>query len=520
MVEEILVDRFGSDEWLDLAIYVQPTVRFEKGNIPGRVVARQISATYEENGVDHRIKYDFSPAPGEIDGKSVCGDDNPINAFGTWLTQESPYQAADANLLMMDTEGGGCGGGNTATVPVRNITHDPERVIESGDGDWAQNVSACLHELGHCLGIDHNPHPGLGWNDHDREVWHRTPNNSANGVDNLCGDRIESREYNSKVSHLYFTECSYQHFEYADKPPIGEGGGIEGPTATFEYTTEGLTVHLDASKSGDPDGQIEDYAWDAGGIRAHGEQISVDFPSEGTYPIELTVWDDDGLNDTMTHDVTVQQSSGGGGDEPPVAVFDYDADGEWLDLDAGASHHPDGQIVEYNWIVDPGAIPASGETTFYQFAESGDYTVTLEVVGDGGQSDTAVATVTIQIGGSNDPPVADFGYETEPVGGETPGTIHLDASASNDPDGQIEDYRWDVGGVVVHGEQATVDVDSPGDYDVTLTVWDGGGQSDSVTATATVGGGGEPPGDGGNGRILAAAVGGAALLWVASRRET
>jgi PKD repeat protein len=82
------------------------------------------------------------------------------------------------------------------------------------------------------------------------------------------------------------------------------------PTAAFTATPSGLSVGLDASASGDSDGSITSYAWTFGdGTSGSGVTTQHTYAVAGTYPVTLTVTDDDGATTTLTKDVTV--TSGG-----------------------------------------------------------------------------------------------------------------------------------------------------------------------------------------------------------------
>ena len=78
------------------------------------------------------------------------------------------------------------------------------------------------------------------------------------------------------------------------------------PNAAFTSSVDDLTANVDGSGSDDPDGTIESYAWDFGDdSTGSGATATHRYGASGTYTVELTVTDDRGDTDTITHDVTV-----------------------------------------------------------------------------------------------------------------------------------------------------------------------------------------------------------------------
>jgi PKD repeat protein len=86
---------------------------------------------------------------------------------------------------------------------------------------------------------------------------------------------------------------------------------------------------------------------------------------------------------------------------------------------------------------------------------------------------------------SNAKPTASF--IVTPDNGYAPLQVQLDASASSDPDGQIVEYRWDLGnGGTATGRQATLVYSDPNQYTISLTVVDNDGATSQTAATKTI----------------------------------
>jgi len=78
------------------------------------------------------------------------------------------------------------------------------------------------------------------------------------------------------------------------------------PTARFSSTVADLKASFTGAASTDSDGTVASYAWEYGDTET-GTGVSPDhtYTTAGTYTVKLTVTDDDGATDSVTHDVTV-----------------------------------------------------------------------------------------------------------------------------------------------------------------------------------------------------------------------
>ncbi|WP_255557301.1 PKD domain-containing protein [Paeniglutamicibacter sp. Y32M11] len=78
------------------------------------------------------------------------------------------------------------------------------------------------------------------------------------------------------------------------------------PTASFTNSCTGMSCSFDASASADGDGTVAQSAWDFGdGSTGSGTTVQHSFAAAGTYPVRLTVTDNDGATGTLLRSITV-----------------------------------------------------------------------------------------------------------------------------------------------------------------------------------------------------------------------
>ncbi len=166
--------------------------------------------------------------------------------------------------------------------------------------------------------------------------------------------------------------------------------------------------------------------------------------------------------------------------------------GSPVSFDASGSSDPDGTIAKYEWDLDGnGSYETDTGTTAKAsatYATEGDRQVGLRVTDNGGASDTATRTVTVQNHGLQ----ASFTASPNPVAPNA--TVTLDGSASTTPDGAIVKYEWDLDGNGSYETNSgaspttTTSYPSPGEYQVGLRITGEGGPTATTTRIVYVGG--------------------------------
>ena len=260
---------------------------------------------------------------------------------------------------------------------------------------------------------------------------------------------------------------------------------------TVAVTTPGSTVSFNGSATApDSGGSITGLSWNFGDPSSGNNTSTATNPSHlfanaGTYTVTLTATDDLGVSTQATATVKV--------DAPPTAAFSASATtaspaspGTAVSFNASASSDSVGTITDYSWnfgdgspVDDAGTTPTAAHT----YATRGNYTVTLTVTNDDGQTGTAMQTVTV-----DDPPTVSV---TPSATVTTPSSPVSFASTASSPDagtgGSISTYHWNFGdGTSAAVQNPSHTYTSPGAYTVTLTVTDDLGVSSSASTTITV----------------------------------
>jgi PKD repeat protein len=261
---------------------------------------------------------------------------------------------------------------------------------------------------------------------------------------------------------------------------------INGPASALV----GEPVIFDSGGSRDPDGTIVSYVWDFGDgglsqlARSSESTLAHIYSAPGTYQVSLTVTDDGGLSDTAAHTIVIEEPAPS--NQPPQAVIDGPTKGlveEVLTFDASRSSDPDGRIVSYAWDFGDSAT-SNGVNVSHSYSTAGTYNVTLTVTDDGGLRDTSTFTLLIEEPVTNQPPVAMINGVSNGQVGES---LSFESSSSSDSDGSIVSYAWDFGdSAMANGVNVSHSYNKAGNYNVTLTVTDDGGLSDTSTYTLLI----------------------------------
>ncbi len=238
--------------------------------------------------------------------------------------------------------------------------------------------------------------------------------------------------------------------------------------------------------STDSDGFIVKWLWELENnsfiefnLQTYRKTVNYVFTKSGVYTVKLTVTDNNGLTNTATFDIIVNNSL-------PNSEFTISPNPinskESANFDGSKSFDSDGAIVSYNWdFGDTVRQDNASSNVSHIYNRPGEYTITLEVIDNFGASNISQKNLTV----NNRKPTARISYTSLVV--KAPGSLSFSGQNSFDEDGNIVSYAWVVSnGQVSSLQNPTFQFTSEGSFTVTLTVTDDFGDSNSSQVVVNV----------------------------------
>ncbi|MBT9186732.1 PKD domain-containing protein [Zobellia russellii] len=242
-----------------------------------------------------------------------------------------------------------------------------------------------------------------------------------------------------------------------------------------------LMVDFTGSGSTDDTG-VTAYSWDfKDGNSSDKPDPSHTFESAGSYEVELTVTDEEGLKNKETVSITVESKE----NTAPVAKLSASKTSGTLPLTVnftGSGSTDDTDVTAYSWDFKDGNSSDKSDPS-HTFKSAGSYEVELTVTDAEGLKDTKTVSIRVDAP-ANQPPMAKVGASTQ--SGQAPLTINFTGSNSSDDIG-VTAYMWDFkDGSTSNKSNPSHTFDSAGTYEVELTVADVDGLQNKETITVNV----------------------------------
>ena len=449
------------------------------------------TTTNEDNPVTIQVLSNDSDPDG--DSLNVAGVTNPSNGTvtnngGNVIYDPNPdFNGPDTfNYTVED----GNGGTDTATV---TITVDPQNDVPVANDDGAttpEDTDVAIDVLGNDSDVDGDsltvssvtqPPNGTVTNNGTDVTY--SPNTNFNGTDTF---NYTINDGNGGTATAIVTV----NVGGTNDPPVA---GDDSDNTTNEDNP--ITIQV-LSNDIDPDGDSLNVASTTnpanGTVTNNGNSVTYtpDPNFNGTDTFNYTVEDGNGGTDTATVTITVDPQN-----DVPVANDDGATTPEDTDVTIDVLNNDsdvDGDSLTVSSVTQPSNGRVTNNNTDVTYSPNTNFngTDTFNYTINDGNGGTATAIVTVNVGGTNDPPVAgdDSGNTTNE---DNPITIQV-LSNDIDPDGDslnVASATSPANGTVTNnGNNVTYtpDPNFNGTDTFNYTVEDGNGGTDTATVTITV----------------------------------
>src|SRR3989441_195217 len=290
-----------------------------------------------------------------------------------------------------------------------------------------------------------------------------TPIHAVNGIATFPSLSVDKAGmgYTLRATASGLTDATSSAFEVTALPN-------QPPTAAFTFSCNGLACSF-SDQSSDPDGSVTSWQWTFGDgtTGSTAQNPSHTYSAGGSYTVTLTVTDNQGAQNSVTHSVAPSQPN-----QPPTAAFTASCPALTCSF-TDQSSDPDGTIATWRWDFGDGSAAGTTRNPSHTYSTGGSYTVTLTVTDNQGAPNSV--THSVAPSQPNQPPTAAFTASC-------PALTCSFTDQSSDPDGTIATWRWDFGDGSAAGttRNPSHTYSTGGSYTVTLTVTDNQGAQNSV----------------------------------------
>ena len=175
---------------------------------------------------------------------------------------------------------------------------------------------------------------------------------------------------------------------------VGSGNNA-APVADFAVPPCTIDVACDFTSTSTDDAQVTEWSWDFNGDGtpdATTANASYTYTTAGSFNVNLTVRDAQGLSDSKTSAITIAPRV----NTPPTAGFTYTCNAADCSFSSTSTDAAPGSIVTYAWTFgDGGTASVANPLHTYAITATKNFTVTLTVTDNDGASDVETQTVTV-----------------------------------------------------------------------------------------------------------------------------
>jgi PKD repeat protein len=169
------------------------------------------------------------------------------------------------------------------------------------------------------------------------------------------------------------------------------------PVANFAVPSCTINVPCDFVSTSTDDAQVTAWSWDFdgdGNPDATTANASFTYTTAGTFNVNLTVHDAQGLNQTKISSITIAPVDPA--NTPPTAGFTHTCNAADCSFTSTSTDAAPGTIAAYAWDFGDGATAAvSNPSHGYAIINPTDFTVTLTVTDNEGATDVETQTITV-----------------------------------------------------------------------------------------------------------------------------
>jgi large repetitive protein len=228
---------------------------------------------------------------------------------------------------------------------------------------------------------------------------------------------------------------------------------------------------------------VKSVLWNFGdGNTSENRSANHTYQKSGYYQVDITLYDHEGLSVSDKMFITVLDL------HPPfvsISVDDSCGKAPFTVSFTSNAYDIDGEVVTYEWDFGDGSVSLEPQVT-YTYTQTGRYFARLTVTDNDGMQHSDTIQINVI---ENYPPVAFASSDV--TRGKTPLLVNFYAD-SKDIDGEDISYRWVVEGTFLESNREKDQQNMahrfwlPGVYNVTLTVTDEDGATDSSMVRITV----------------------------------